>query len=266
MKAAVSSALETNPYRASIIYSSYAKWQEDKLVRVFEPERKLVPQAEYVHDNFRRHVANQGFPCVGAKAAVNGNCYRFGFYAEMNSPESTAGLAHDLWVYSREQSTFKTNYATFIASFALPVVTDERIWEKLLWTQLENLHELDRLHYSWDKTVSSNPEDTNFSFSFAETGFFVVGLHPASSRLSRRFPWATLVFNTHAQFERLREENQFGRMQETIRARDLKLQGSLNPNLSDFGKQSEAKQYSGRAVEADWKCPFHAKLREKSSK
>lgn len=266
MKAALSLIPQVNPYRASIIHGSYAKWQDDKLVRVFEPERKLSAQAECVHENFRRHVANQDFPCIGAKAAVNGNCYRFGFYAEMNQPESTAGLAHDLWAYSREQATFKTNYATFTASFALPNVTDEKSWEKMLWTQLENLHELDRRHYAWDKTVSSNPEDANFSFSFAETGFFVVGLHPASSRISRRFPWATLVFNAHAQFERLREENQFERMQETIRARDLKLQGSLNPNLSDFGKQSEAKQYSGRAVEENWKCPFHAKSREKAGK
>jgi FPC/CPF motif-containing protein YcgG len=39
--------------------------------------------------------------------------------------------------------------------------------------------------------------------------------------------------------------------------RDLRLQGSLNPNLSDFGKKSDARQYSGRAVEANWKCPFH---------
>ncbi|MEP6902345.1 MAG: YqcI/YcgG family protein, partial [Actinomycetota bacterium] len=31
-----------------------------------------------------------------------------------------------------------------------------------------------------------------------------------------------------------------------------------NPNLSDFGTQSEARQYSGRAVEHEWKCPFHA--------
>jgi FPC/CPF motif-containing protein YcgG len=53
-------------------------------------------------------------------------------------------------------------------------------------------------------------------------------------------------------------------MRETIRARDMKLQGTLNPNLSDFGKQSEARQYSGRAVEQNWKCPFHAMLKDKS--
>ena len=266
MTTATRTALEANPYAAASIYSSYSKWQDDRIVRIFEPSRPLSKQTERAHDDFRQHVAGADFPCIGAKAAVNGNCYRFGFYAEMNQPESTAALAHDLWAYSREQAAFNTNYATFVASFALPNVTDELSWEKLLWTQLENLHALDRQYYDWDKTVSSNPENADFSFSFAETGFFVVGMHPASSRLSRRFGWATMVFNAHAQFERLREENQFERMQATIRARDIKLQGSLNPNLSDFGKQSEARQYSGRAVEAAWKCPFHAMLKGKTGK
>lgn len=251
--------VQTNPYDGA--FSSYAEWRNDKLVRVGRPEQIVSPLAETVHERFRAHVADTDFPCVGAKAALGGNFYRFGFYPKMNSPETNGGLAHDLWEYAREQARFGTNYATFVASFAEPQTSDERDWEDLLWTQLQNLHELDRAHYDWDKTVSRNPEDADFSFSFAETGFFIVGLHPHSSRISRRFPWATMVFNVHAQFERLREQNQFERMQQTIRARDLKLQGSLNPNLSDFGKQSEAKQYSGRAVEENWKCPFHASIR-----
>jgi hypothetical protein len=176
----------------------------------------------------------------------------------MNTVSATFGLAHDLWEYTREQATFGTNYATFIASFGGPVINDELHWEDLLWSQINNLHKLDRAHFEWDSSVNSDPENSDFSFSFAETGFFIVGLQPKSSRLARRFPWATLVFNTHAQFERLREQNKFERMQQTIRARDLNLQGSLNPNLSNFGDRSDARQYSGRAVEENWKCPFHA--------
>lgn len=44
-----------------------------------------------------------------------------------------------------------------------------------------------------------------------------------------------------------------------IRKRDKKLQGTINPVLKDFGKDSEAKQYSGRSVGNDWKCPFQSK-------
>lgn len=256
----ISLEVEENPYKRAEIYSSYAAWRAGKLVRVSEPNRKLPAMAETIHKEFRAHVLNSDFPCVGAKAAINGNCYRFGYYPEMNSRAATAGLAHDLWNYVQEQPKFASDYATFVASFAAPVVGDEKTWENLLWTQLQNLHRLDRHFYEWDESVGSDPEKADFSFSFAETAFFVVGLNPVSSRLSRRFRYPTLIFNVHAQFERLREENKFERMKQIIRARDLSLQGSLNPNLSNFGEQSEARQYSGRPVEKNWKCPFQALL------
>jgi len=81
-------------------------------------------------------------------------------------------------------------------------------------------------------------------------------LHPRSSRLARQFRWPALVFNPHEQFERLRADGKWKRMQHTIRERDVELQGSVNPMLSDFGETTEARQYSGRAVEADWEAPF----------
>ena len=63
--------------------------------------------------------------------------------------------------------------------------------------------------------------------------------------------------NPHAQFERLRAEGRFARLRALIRARDIVLQGSSNPSLADFGERSEARQYSGRATEVEWRCPFH---------
>ena len=100
----------------------------------------------------------------------------------------------------------------------------------------------------WDSTVSSDPFDPHFSFSFGGQALYVVGLHERSSRHARRFAWPTLVFNPHAQFDRLRHDGHWQRMQEAIRRRDVALQGEINPMLSDFGEQSEARQYSGRRV------------------
>ncbi len=212
------------------------------------------------HDDFREFVLGADFPCIGAKAAVNSNCYRFGLYPEMNTPAATAAPAHDLWEFARETPSFETDYATFAAAFAGGGGDSERDWEEALWAQLRGLHELDRRHHSWDPAVSSDPDDPHFSFSFAGQSFFVVGLHPASSRQSRRFTGPALVFNPHAQFERLRARGTFKRMRHIIRERDYALQGSLNPNLSDHGEQSEARQYSGRAAGPGWKCPFRARL------
>jgi FPC/CPF motif-containing protein YcgG len=262
----IRAAVQTNPFGsgdAARSHSTYAAWCEGELVHPLDPTRSPTPLARVVHDSFRAHILDAEFPCVGGKAAISGNTYRFGLYAEMNSTAATEGLAHDLWEYAQERPAWETDFATFVASFTGPVVTGELEWEKMLWSQLQSLHDLDRMHHHWDPTVSSDPEDRGFSFSFAETAYFVVGLHPQSSRRSRSFAWPTLVFNAHVQFERLREDNRFERLRATVRARDYKLQGSLNPNLSNFGESSEARQYSGRTVEESWRCPFSPRPAEK---
>jgi len=94
---------------------------------------------------------------------------------------------------------------------------------------------------------------------FGGRALFVVGMHPASSRLARRFRWPALVFNPRAQFERLRAEGKFERLRTLVRERDVALQGTPNPTLADFGERSEARQYSGRETEPEWRCPFHRK-------
>lgn len=258
-KAQSQPALRPNPFADAAAHSAYAAWSGGRLLHPLRAGSGASRAASLAHERFRQHVLGPDFSCVGARAAVMSNTYRFGLYGAMNTREATAGLAHDLFEYERERPSFGTNFATYIACFGAPAASDERGWEGALWSQLQALHELDRGHHDWDASVSSDPEDPGFSFSFAGTAFFVVGLHPASSRLARRFPLPTLVFNAHEQFERLREQGQFERVRAAVRARDYRLQGSLNPNLSDYGERSEARQYSGRAVEEGWRCPFSAR-------
>ena len=45
-------------------------------------------------------------------------------------------------------------------------------------------------------------------------------------------------------------------MQHAIRERETVLQGNVNPMLSEFGEESEARQYSGREVSDEWAAPF----------
>jgi uncharacterized protein len=54
----------------------------------------------------------------------------------------------------------------------------------------------------------------------------------------------------------LREMGSYHTVRDKIRDRDTQLQGNINPMLEDFGESSEAKQYSGRKVGEEWKCPF----------
>ncbi len=217
----------------------------------------VTPLQEFVHDSFRALVLNPTFSCVAAKSAIRRGSYHLGLYTEMGSPGSTAGLAHDLFEFVEEQDALGGEFSTFVASFEEPAGVDEEKFEGSLWTQLQRLHEEDRRHHRWNPLVSPDPEHPQFAFSFAGRAFFVVGLHSASSRFARRFAWPTLVFNAHRQFEKLREEGRYARLQEVIRNRERNLQGDLNPNLADFGTRSEARQYSGRPVEEQWCCPFH---------
>ncbi len=147
-----------------------------------------------------------------------------------------------------------TSLTSFLAAFLRPSVMDERQFERRLWRQLRLVHRADGS--AWGEAVSRDPGDDHFGISVAGTAFFVVGLHPGSSRIARRAPMPVLAFNLHSQFERLRSGDRYERFRDTIRHRDLRLQGTINPMLADHGHISEARQYSGRAVPAGWRAPF----------
>jgi len=206
---------------------------------------------------FRGFVLDPHFSCVGAKSAVMHETYRLGVYDQLGGAGATAGLGRDLYTFAREAGHADDGeFVTFVAMFRGPMDVDEQEFERLLWAQLRLLNLLDAPLHRWDPSVSGDPESPHFGFSFAETAFFIVGLHPHSSREARRFIWPTLVFNPHAQFQHLKEAGRWERLREVVRTREENLQGSLNPNLADYGTVTEARQYSGRAVEADWHPPF----------
>jgi hypothetical protein len=115
---------------------------------------------------------------------------------------------------------------------------------------------IDRRDYQWDPNVDSDPESPHFSMSIGGKGFFVVGLHPNASRSARRFKYPTMVFNLHAQFERLRDEGRYETIRSKTIERDIALDGTANPMLARHGQGPAAAQYSGRLVSNNWKCPF----------
>lgn len=251
-------SLQDNPFAtgAGRRHSSYTGWR-DGAVALFGGDRSRPSATEVrTHQAFRALVLHPKFPCVGAKSALQRGGYRLGCYPALGTPEATAGLAHDLAAFVQERPCFDAEFCTFVATFDGPPIASEKDFEQQLWQQLAQLHALDASCHDWDPAVSSDPDDPAFSFSFAGAGFFIVGMHPGASRIARRFARPALVFNMHAQFEALRASGRFDKMQRVIRDRELALQGSLNPNLADFGSRSEARQYSGRPVEEEWRCPF----------
>lgn len=236
--------------------SSYLGVADGTLSRLLDPDRPPADDEARVHAALVDKVLGDGFPCVGARSAFNRHGYRFGLYPQLGDARSAGAVCHDLYEFSREFEQPGDRFATFIAVFRAPDIQSELHYEQLLWQHLQQMHRIDAAHFAWSESVSSDPESPHFSFSIGERPFFVVGLNPCASRRARLSPWPMLVFNLHEQFERLRARNRYEPLKQAIRLRDLAYQGTINPVLTSFGERSETRQYSGRAVADDWKCPF----------
>lgn len=176
-------------------------------------------------------------------------------YEHFGTTDTAAKILDDLRTYIEGYDFTTNDFNTFIAVFKGPSAMTEEQFEKVLWKQLQFLHELD--NRPWDADVSPDPEHDNFSFSLLGHAFYIIGLHPNSSRKARQAPYPAMVFNLHSQFEKLREMGVYHQVRDSIREKDLQFQGSINPMIEDFGKRSEARQYSGREIDDTWKCPFH---------
>ncbi|GAA0460077.1 MULTISPECIES: guanitoxin biosynthesis heme-dependent pre-guanitoxin N-hydroxylase GntA [Sphingomonas] len=204
------------------------------------------------------HVGERDFPCVGAKAALaKGTLEVFGC-TRIDSAWDDVRIHDALLRFAQAYRRDKTMYRSFAVVFDGPDDLSEAAFERALWQRVQSLSDKDVWRgQEYDTRVSPDPENPHFSLSFGGEAFFVVGLHPNSSRPARRFERPAMVFNLHDQFERLRAEGKYESMREKILVRDEALAGSRNPMLAPHGTSSEARQYSGREVDAGWRCPFH---------
>jgi FPC/CPF motif-containing protein YcgG len=238
-------------------FSSYAAFKGTAVTRPFAPEVPVDAELIDAHDQLRQQILGQVYPCTGATAAFNQKSYRFGLYPELAIDEAVRAVCHDLYCFCHEFPDVDDHFITFVAIFRGPAIQSERHFEDLLWNQLQAMHALDSGFFTWNKSVDSDPASHHFSYSIGGRSMYVIGMHPKASRLARTRPYPTMVFNLHEQFERLRARGKFETMKQTIRDREMAFQGSINPMLTSFGDNSEARQYSGRPVPADWSCPFH---------
>ena len=198
------------------------------------------------------------FACVGGKAVVGQNRYRMNVYSDVKNEKDIEKLYKDLCEFADEVPVDSDNYlASYIAVFKDIHVNDEDEFNGLLWELLQSLNEIDTV--PWNKDVSSDICDTNFSYSLGGTAFFVIGMHPKASRISRRFPYVTIVFNKRESFNILRQKGLFEKFQEATRKNDIRIQGTINKNLANFGDSSEALQYSGMENPSFEKIKFKAK-------
>ncbi len=148
-------------------------------------------------------------------------------------------------------------FQSLVVLFEAGAPEDEQQFEQGLWQRLQSLSDKDEwLGQRADPRVSHDVDDPHFAMSFGGEAFFIVGLHPRASRPARRFDTPAMVFNLHDQFETLRGDGRYDKLRSTILDRDEAVAGSINPMLAQHGSVSGARQYSGRAVEEGWRCPY----------
>ncbi|AYJ87440.1 YqcI/YcgG family protein [Sphingomonas paeninsulae] len=208
-------------------------------------------------EQFHAAIADQDFPCVGAKSALARHQIKAvvarSITSARNDMEVHTALMAFVANYRREDKLFQS----LAVIFEGPLTLDESLFEANMWDRIQSVANKDAwLGQNHDTRVSADPDNPHFSLSFGGEAFFVVGLHPSASRPARRFVTPVMVFNLHDQFERLRAEGRYEKLRGAILDRDLAMAGSINPMLSRHGDVSEARQYSGRAVASEWRCPF----------
>lgn len=212
----------------------------------------------YMEEEYREWIIDENHPCIMAQTIFSQDTFTIKKYGALGKPDFDVKLLQDLNSYIEDYDFDSNDFQTFIAVFPEDAASSEIDFEQELWRRLIELSKLD--NSKWDSAVSRNPEDNHFSFSLGGKAFYIVGMHPNSSRIARKSPYPSIAFNLHHQFEKLREMGVYENVRDRIRQRDRDLQGFINPMLEDFGNKSEARQYSGRISGKDWKCPFSKDL------
>jgi FPC/CPF motif-containing protein YcgG len=206
---------------------------------------------------FTEFVADEAFPCVGAKAALNRDGMRFVVARDFRSAWDDLRILPALYDLAKSYRTDPQLFQSLVVIFDNGAPGNEAEFEDQLWARLQSLTDKDQwLGQPADPRVAHDPDDPHFAMSFGGEAFFVVGLHPHASRPARRFGRPAMVFNLHDQFEQLRAQGRYDKLRRAIITRDIAIAGSENPMLASHGTVSSARQYSGREVDENWRCPF----------
>lgn len=207
-------------------------------------------------------ISQKNYPCVAAVQALHRDEIMFDAYTGFGSGSSSEALLKNLLKFKSRQTQGSEDFLTYVAIFEDEGFLNEEQFENKLWRELSALWDYSHLAGLWDEKFSDDPMDTSFCFSLDGAAFFVVGMHPRSSRHSRRYPCIAVAFNLYSQFESLMARGKYDGMVKLNRQRDIKFQGSINPMVEKYHDIYEPIQFSGRHNDENWKCPFTRGLKQ----
>jgi uncharacterized protein len=196
---------------------------------------------EHVHAIFRAVLLSPSFPCLGGTGLVRAGEYCFAVYDQLGDPSAFGQQAVDMRHYFKSRPIDTHPFAAFVAAYIAPSTQTDDVFEACMWAQLEGLQSCQE-HGGQGSISLVDHDDPGFVFGDRE--FFVVGMHPGSSRFARRFPWPLLVFNALSHAHEMQKRGKHASMSRKVLARDRNLQGSDNPSLH----APQRLQFSGREV------------------
>lgn len=245
---------------------------EDLLSHYFAPTKAgykgldgqpASPKHSEVMDDFWSFIAGDGFSCTGGKATRNRMTFRSGFHGRQGTADAAKTMAAHLYKFHEERKSENPAlpflYCVYAAFFDGPEIESEKHAHDLVWQQLQALHDLDMEKYDYAEGVSSDVTSIDFSYSVGSERYMVPSLNPFASRLTRRYKRPVMVFIPREQFHHIYDNGIYKKMQEVIRAHDIKMQGTYNPMLDLHETSSDAVTFSGMAVKGPAECPFSAK-------
>ena len=219
----------------------------------------MTRKSSAIKDEFLFFISEKKFPCVAARDAVKKNTVAVFEASHLACPADDMAILNFLYTFTADFRKGTAGFQSAAIIFSHPMNIDEDLFESMMWKRLQALSDLDKKNFNHDTRVSNDPMSDSFSYSINGEAFFVLAMHPASSRKARRFHYPVLIFNPHQQFVQMKKTKAYDNMKAIVRKRDLLYSGSANPMLTDFGERSETFQYSGKAYDADWKCPLQLK-------
>src|SRR5215208_4010071 len=98
---------------------------------------------EEMKASFTAFVADPAFPCLGAKAALNSGSQTLHVYQELGRDQCALELGRDLEAFIFSEVRKTNRFASFVAMFREPRAIAEKKFEDLLWSALQQLHQID---------------------------------------------------------------------------------------------------------------------------
>ncbi len=173
-----------------------------------------APVLAPLHDAFTARIGERLLrsdrPCRVASRSITRDEYCLGLYEHFGEGRNGKALESDLLWFADEVKRGRSPRLTMWAIFPNAEMWDDNDFDHALVRELTSVTTSSALQPSWA---------SGGTLRVGDTSFFVVGMHPQSTKDSRRFPWTALVFNVFDQVDWLEREGVYAWIREAPQSR-----------------------------------------------